>query len=804
MSVIKESLQRLADLPEDDSTEKPERIGCPNTLRALHDRFSEADQWTSDNRAIVQELMDFVAPYDEKKLEEVGQGDRFNVNFGLAASVKNEAVGAYLDIFTSPVTLAKIPLKPEVDESQRELWSDEMAQEFTTMIRSWDGMTSNVLLLADQFVTHGIGIPWFEDQNNLLFKVGGLEDFKFDAEAVAIPSQIECFTLEREFSIPELFAKIEGKEDQDEVNGWNVAQIKALITAAKPAGVETNWNYERAARLVKSSRTTYGNLLPTVKVIWGVVRELDGQISVYACGKDCATYDRTKIKADKAKMLDALEAGGEEVWLYQKRNSYKDANRCFQIFPFSVGNKNKIYTIRGLGYFLHEAGQADNILRCKMMDAAMHRSGEMFQSTNKIDSLDDVKFIDLGGAMIAPPALKSIQVPNTQQLDRTIGFAISSNGEMIQRHSAGLSSSSLVDNPNARRNELQVTAELEHMNKMTGFAIELFYTPWDKLIRELVRRAFQETQTDLVAKALVKRMKDRLLAKGIPEEVFDQIDLEAVVSTRVIGAGSRSSRIIAFQQMSQLYSSMDPQGQENFMQDFATEMGGAEKAIRYFGVPGIRRGHTDQTIAQLENNDLLESEWVEPVDGENRIVHLGIHLEALTSGIEAVNEGSADLAEWTMHNIMLFRHSVDTLERTTVHPSMQSVLNGYRQQIQQVGEIIDNGLRHINKLQEEGKLAPTQDGQPQMGPDGQPVEGQQQDPAVAQQKQEMAASEMDHQLRLRQMFAEGMAKIQMAKVTTQAQIALDKMKAMAEIGTMDIKTAAEVRRKEAMAKAGGN
>lgn len=788
MSVFRSSQEQLATLTVTENLQE-ERLKKPSLLRSLHEKFCTDDRESSINRATVQELMDFVPPYDQQENDESGMGDRFNINYGMATALRNEAIGPFLDIYSSPTVLVKIALNKDVDPDMRDSYADVMADEWTKMIRSWDAMTSNVLQLVDIFVTHGVGIPWFEDKCTLNHQIGSLEDCKFDSQAVAVPSKIESITIARSMSMPELYAKIENAgEDRgaDGFDGWNPRKCRELIENAKPPGYDAqDWNYEAASRLMKACRVGNPNNLPSIDLIWGGIRELDGKISIYATTKDSPLSVGSIVQSP----VD------DEQWAYRKRSAYDDANQFFQIFPFSIGNRNLIYTIRGYGYALHAPGQADNILRCKMMDSARHRASEIYQPESSIDSIDDLQFIDIGHAMIAPKGLRGVPQMNTMKMDENIGYVLESNEKVMNQHSSGLASSSIIQNPTARRNEMQVTAELEHTNKMQGFAISLFYGPYDKYMRELLRRSFNETQTDLALATMVEVMKAACIQRGVPQDVLSKIDLKATQATRLMGAGSKGSRLIAFQQMGELYASMDAQGQEYFNYDFATEIKGSEAAIRYFGTPGQRRGHVDIALARLENNDLLEGSILEPVDGENKMVHLAEHIEALITGIEEVNQGSADISEWTMRNIPLYQHCVATLEKTTVHPSRQQELNSYRQQIQQAGEIIDNGLRHINKLRE-------QEGDQSQGldPQGNPIpqDGQTQSDPKAN------AAQQDNDLKMAKIFAEAKAKIEVMQTMSQAKMAIMHQESTAKILSMDAQTAAEIRRKQILAAASMN
>ena len=819
-SIIQESQTTLASL---DQNNEPldERINSPSALRSIHESFKHNDEESSANRTAVQELVDFVPPYDPKELSDRGQSDRFNVNFGMVSAIKNEAVGSYHDIFTTPVALLELALDNKVEAEEKEQWASVMSEEFTTMLRSWDASTPQMLLLDDLIVTHGIAIPWFEDGNNLQFEVGGMEDFNFDDDQVAISSKVEACTVERVMSTAKIWSKIADKpvdKDGYTSDGWNRDMVIELINRAQPNdGHQDAWSYEKVQREIKGNRITGGKHLPSIELVWGFIREMDGTYSVYA-----AAYNN-RTSASDSKLQFGSEQ--EEKYVFVQRHRYKDANQAFQIFSFGIGNKNNIHTIRGLAYFLYEAGQADNVIKCKGLEAARMRASEIYQPQGGVDSEQDMQMIDVGHAMIIPQSLKGVQQPGGQPLDKTIGVAQGITREVMDRHSGGLASAGVLENPAARRNELQVSAELDHLSKLLSFAINLYYPPFEKLLRELARRAFTETQTDLETMELVKDMKRRILERGVPKDMFSKIDLKRSKAQRIMGAGSRGTRMLIFSQMSQLFPEMDPVGQEKFTFDWATEMVGHDRTIRYFGRPDERRGHTDIAIARLENGRLSEGDYVEPTPGENSMVHLQIHIEeGLEPGLAAVEEGGMDFEDYVLDNVTLFEHTVKTLEATTVHESIIGKLNALRQRTQQIGEIIENGLKEINaKRRREGEQSlqrgegggqpGAEGGQPgaeggQPGAEGgQPgAEGGPSDSQVkaAEAQQKMEQTQREGNVKLETMIAATQAKLESMAKMTEAKISLDKTASMAKIALLDGETSAKIRRAEIIERAKGS
>ena len=505
---------------------------------------------------------------------------------------------------------------------------------------------------------------------------------------------------------------------------------------------------------------------------------MDGTYSIYAA-------------ADQWKQQSAGERffkNEDEPWIFRSRHRYRDANQAFQIFSFGVGNKNHIHTIRGLGYFLYEAGQADNVIKCKGLDSVRMRASEVYQPSGGVESEKDMQILDTGPMMIVPQTLRAVAAPQGNPLDRTFGVGQEITREVMDRHGGGLASShGILRNPAARRNELQVAAELDHLGKLLSFAINLYYPSWEKFLRELARRAFTQTQTDLETIDLVRNMKKRCEDRQVPRDMFNKIDFRQCKATRVMGAGSRGTRMITYSQMSELFPEMDPDGRDRFTFDWSTEMVGYDKSVDYFGKPGERRGHEAVEIARLENGRLAEGDYVEVTPGQNNMVHIQVHLEeGLEPALGLVEQGQLDYKEFVMNNVTLFEHAVAHVEATTVHESLVPQLNQLRQRIQQIGEVIENGLREINAERRREGEAPMEPGE-----GGEMSEQEQQ---MAQAQQDAQQKQEEHSLALQTKMAEAQAKLEMLAQQSEAKIALMTKEGMAKIAMKDAETAAKIKR----------
>ncbi len=758
---------QLCDLQQDllsvsAETDKvcEERLTSPQKARDIHQQYEHDDLDSSANRALVQDMKDYVPPFDPK---EIMGTDRFNVNFGSGTAYINEAVASLIDIITSSVNLVDLKLSKEIPDEVRRSWEGILSEEATTTIREWDAWFPTMLSVIDTCVTHGVSIPFFDDAKDPRFNAGSLEEFKFPAEAEANPSSPHVVTSKRYMDVDALYRKIDGKADTNgRLNGWSAAKVMEAIKQYNPTKFDET-NPEEVQRTIKANRAWASSCLQKVELIYVLVREMDGSISLYAT---------------TAKAYDTDNEGKEE-WLYCERDAFKDPGQIFQFFTYSIGNKNKIHSIRGLGYMIYEACNADNILRNKMMDIARINSSQIFKPAS-VEAAQNATIVDMGFGIMLPPGINIEDGKVTKGIDNNILAAINSNRELMQQHTGGLASNPNQLDPSSRRNQLESAAAMEQMTKMQVFAINLFYPAFDRLMREISRRLFQVTQSDATVVDMVVRMKRRCIDRGVDPVAFDQIEIQRSKSCRLIGTGSKASRLGIFGRLiSELYPTYDAAGQEALVRDYTVELTGVELADRYKPAPTERKPHQDVQIANLENTLLMQGNEIPPVDGENKMVHLHVHSEALKKDIEGLDTGEVNLVDWVLDRQFLYDHFVDTLETTTVQESQIGQLNQMRQLGQQIGEIMNNGYRHIEKLKRQGvDVEAMRNGEPQPGQEGQPGQG-------AAPKAELDARTQERILA---------SKIRINEQDAEAKRAIKMQDAQVDIAIKDAKAAADIKR----------
>jgi hypothetical protein len=312
-------------------------------------------------------------------------------------------------------------------------------------------------------------------------------------------------------------------------------------------------------------------------------------------------------------------------------------------------------------------------------------------------------------------------------------------GTQLQQRTGQYSTQS-VFNTGKERTRFEVAAHLEQAAKLSVTSLNLFYQPWDRLLREVVRRMIrQDYIPDEPGGDAIAFLKYRLELAGVPLEAFHSIDIGNVRAVRAVGAGSPAARTVSLRNLMEVMSAYDPVGRHNLLRDVTVTEVGTTQADRYVKRDPGQRLPVDAKIAQLENDALVEGRQIEVMEEEMHLVHIDFHLKALDQFIAQEQEG-VPIEELVPRMMALYEHTVAHLEYVQGDVTMQEQVATYRQSLQQAGEIIHNGMKRLAKMQREQQVAAAEGGEMEPAAAG-PTDGD----MKMQQKLE------EHQMKLRMM-----------------------------------------------------
>jgi|GEM_PF-1070873 len=594
-----------------------QRLSDPKALTNIYDRFRISDDASSSNRAAVDAMFDGEPPYSPEELAEAGQAGICNVDFGEAASALESALTGYFDLTNSVDVMARVSIRSAAaDPSQRTDWESIISEEFHKEVKDWPQFESHYQRLCTEFVKHGVGITYFDNDKDWRWQPSGWNGFLIDRTTPANESEITIALAERTFRVHQLYKFIEDPVTARKA-GWNVAEVQKALTRAA-LGTQFNarkwhasWEDVQANLKENDLGLSYGSA-GTIDVLHAWVQEFDGTVSHYI----------------------SLQDGSNLKFLFQKTNRFASMFNALTVFTYGVGN-GFYHSIRGLGFKLFPQIQMSNRLQGRAIDGAMFASSTMIQPEDE-KALQNLELTYVGPYVILPPKTNIVErsLPNVA----TQVLPLVNHLSMQASNNTGTYRARAVTPDGQDRTAREVSLQAQQDAVLSTSATNLFYIPWKRLLNEMFRRI---KNPDLLpndpgakeARAFVKRCKDR----GVPEAAIRAVD--SVEPVRAIGYGSPAMRMMAFDEMFQMAGALDEVGRHNLLRDKIASRVGYAMVDRYLPKQGTgARPTLDQKFAILENAAITAGGEVAINEDDNDYIHAQIHGGMLVKEIESLQQ----------------------------------------------------------------------------------------------------------------------------------------------------------------------
>lgn len=733
------TLDQLA-VPDLETGKVPaSRLLDADSARSIWLRLLDDDQVGGYNRSIIHELLNNVPPYNQAEREEEGQGELYNLNTGNGKLITSNAASGIMDIFESDRALVNVPMSHIIPPPRRIDAERKIADRFSEMLRDWDCFATRLNDLCTNFVDDGVGVLFFEDTTTWKVGSAGLGEIKFPRHSEPVSSRIPLAAMQKELHVGDLWRKIQN-EDVAKKEGWDpVAVRKAIHSASQDRKEWKNW--EKLEQDLLANEAYVSHTARPVSIIYLFVEEMDGTVSFFTTPK------------------------GSGDFLQKQVSKYKSMNEAFQVFPYSSGSGNRLSSVRGMGHFIYQLCNAENISTTDLLNAAKLNSLPQYE-VDGTEQLEDTALVEFGAfGTILAPGVRMPEKQQTRDLGKSLIPAMSVVDGAIRKISGNIGEAGFGE----RQNKDNISATLEQMNAMGSAAITMFYPPLDRIYREMFMRIFRDNKDTEES----REMKRLLIEEdGIPEEMFGMIQFSRVKATRVLGGGSKANRINTLKDIrANTYGSMDAQGRKSNDYDYVLERSGKQYADSYIGPPDQTRKTYDDSIAELENFHMLEGAEIEPMDGQDHLVHLNSHIEVMLATKDLVESGELELTEYTMKNIKVYEHSQAHLSMVVPNDVTEAEINEISAQLQRLGEFFENGMKAIQKEQRDAEEQEAVQGQ-----EGEAQESKQSEAATdAQMKVEKF--QLDQQIKQ----AESEAKIARENNESQQKMAIDGATAASKI-----------------------
>lgn len=713
----------LLTLPESGAAPKT-RLKDVQSATEIYRSLRKGDEQSALNRAKIQAMFDGVAPYDDSILRETGQSFRCNLNFGQADGLLEGAMAAYVDLVHSVEDLVRVEtVVGEMEE--RMYFSKVIGEELTRTIRSWPKFNHSYLNLCNKFVAHGVGVAFFEDTMDWRWNSTGLGDVLIPRQTQASESEIEVVTALRLISVNQLFQYIEDPKAASEM-GWNVPVVRQAISKAMVDEFRDYNDWEKLQDELKNNDIYSGAKAAKVKLLHIWVQEFDGSISHYI----------------------SLDDGSNKEFLYKAVGKYKDISQAFVFFTYGIGTNGTYHSIRGLGYKIFPHIQVSNRLQSSMVDSGMLSSAVMIQPQDE-RALENFAFNYMG-----PFALLS---PNMNFLDRAIPNLTNNAVPVLNdlrsqiNDRAGQYTASSLFGGNRERTRFEVAAHLEEAAKLNVTSLNLFYEPFDRLMRETVRRITNpEFSVNHPGGESVIEFRFRCMERGVPPEAIDNLDHRKTRAVRAVGSGSQAHRTVQLQALNEFAGTFDQQGRYQLFRDQVAAAVGLDQANRYMPPIENSRLPMDAKIAQMENTLMDMSGQPSPVlPNELHVSHLDQHIPHMQQYLQAVEQQQIPIEQAYTKVIPVYEHAMQHLGLVEQDTTISEQVANYRQLMQQFGEILNNGQKKLAKMQQEQAQAEeAMVAEDQAAAQGEPQVTPEQQAKLAEHRLKLQMMQEEHEMKM--------------------------------------------------------
>jgi len=741
-------------LTMDEAGEVPNaRLSKPSSLRQIFVRFRDDDQTNAMNRASIQLLIDGDTPYEQSELDDAGQPDTTNINFGGAAEQLELAMAPHYDLIQSPETIVSVSTLHGAAENRDE-WNAGLSEEISRTIREWDQFQFQTLRLCHKFILDGVGVGHWPDELDWRYRGSGLDQFFFPRQTFATESELEIAICTEEYTVTRLYSAIKNREAAIG-NGWN---IKAVNRAIQKATAQTPM-YQDWGRLVeelKNNDISVSHNTPLVRVINGWVKEFDGTVSHYITTED------------------PYAEGDSEQFLYVSRSKYRSMREAMVLFPYGLGTNTKTHGIRGLGYKIYAFEMQRNRSLSRLIDQGNLASSLMLQVEGE-EALSNVGLQYFGNTAVIDPNCKVVQYA-APDLQRSVMPVLQEMERLRSQRTSGYSSEGAFQG-DQRKTKFEVSAQLQESAQLSNTALDFWNNPFGRLIQQVVRRMSRRSYVPQDPGGReVADLHLRIVKRGIPLEALFMLDIKATKLVTGIGSGSASARTLALQRISDLRPRMDDVAQQKLDRALARDAVGAAAAEEFFPKDGIKRTTSDTSIAILQNFVLLADQEVPVLSSDYHLAHAEEHIKPLMDMFTAVEQGQLPIEEGAQRMRLLYQHAAEHVEQISGDPASIEKAANLRQILQQIGEVVSNGLKKAQaqaaKQQEEAAMAEAE-GQPPMDGGQPPMEAGPSDKDIAafeKHKASMQFAQEKHQLKIQQMVEDAATRRAIADADAAAKI----------------------------------
>lgn len=671
----------------DESGKVPEtRMRDARQVQDFCARVIRNDEKRSYKRSRVNGLVDGNPPYRASKLKDAGRADACNVNWGVARSYLEAAVGAFYDLFSESPLFFNIRTDYGDDLTKQCEWSRIISEEADRILRKANEWDYNVQLSQWDMVLHGPGPLFFEDAYRVIPKAVLAGDLKVPEFTKSDTHFWDVCFLMVTYYPPELYEFIRNEKAGASV-GWDVEYTKLVIQNAMDVRTQAGKHYEWEfyQQELKNNSLAYCDDSKVCRVCHVFWKEFDGRV--------------THAVVERDTTVNRLPEGSKQDYestqfLFNSLGRYKSFQECVHPMYFDHGNGGWHHSVTGLGVKMFSAMEYQNRLLCNLADKAF--APKILFKPTTTESSQKFSLAHFGDYAVLPGGFEWQQTGVAGLMND--GLAM--NQELTRMMESNLSSyrqqeSQKQGNPVTAR---QVMYEAQQQAALSKTQFNRYYEQLDMLYGEIYRRMANPNSTDERAKEFQKRCDDR----GVPPEALKKI--AKVEATRVTGQGSA---FVRKQSLANLWQTLSPalpeDGRDHLIQDIIGAEAGQAAVEKYYPTKSAEKLATDQQAEALQWVGLMKI-GVQPVvtSSQNPVTYAGTFLTAATQALQSLQQGA------NPKEVLAFLHVCGPaiaahLQRFANDPSRAVIFKEIEKQWKQLASLTDKLQKQIEQQDQQGQ-----------------------------------------------------------------------------------------------------
>lgn len=668
-----------------DSGRPPEtRIATASQARSIYEKMWQADTVRARKRMLVKGLVDGNPPYRQADLAAAGRDNQANINFRIAESYFNNAVGAFYDLFSEAPSYATVRLK-DANPEQADQWSRIVTTHFDWLCRFEPTFDYNMQISQDQMVLYGCGPMVFQDDYDwrpMAIECGRL---KVPERAKSETQYWELATVEVDYLPDELYGRILYPKEAAEM-GWNVERTRQAIMRSHPdyqhGGLWRNWEWHQ--QQLKNGSLYYSSTCATIRCVHVFFREF------------CKKGEKEGKVSQVVILVDNTDQKDGDKFLFQKIGRFDNWNQCTHPMYYDRGGGGFHHSVTGMGVKMYSAIEYQNRLLCNLADKAF--SPKMVFKPTTSTQAEAFSLTQFGEYSVLSEGFDLLQTPIQGVMEEGLVF----NRELGNTIASNLSQyrSQQKNQKGNPKTAYEVGIDAQHEASLQKTQMNRYYTQGDALYGEMYRRSTLKGPEYGPGAARCKEFVKRCVDAGVPREALSKV--ESVKASRVVGQGSEFLRK---QTLNEIWLTVGPglpeTGRTHLVNDIIAAGAGQSAVDRYNPQADASKLPDDQTaLAMGQVADMKIGVPAVVTATQNPAIFASIFIQAADQAAGSLEQG-AHPKEVAAFLDLAGQAIAQHIQRMSNDPSRKQLVEQLTEKWEELAALQDKLIEQISAQAEE-------------------------------------------------------------------------------------------------------